>query len=60
MYNLLLDNQKVGFTLYFCLLFFSRIQDAEACFFLAARNYDDKTAAVSHTLKNIESLIMYV
>jgi hypothetical protein len=29
-----------------CIIVF-RMQDAEACFMIAARNYSDKTAAVS-------------
>jgi len=35
---------------YYLILLRCRMQDAEACFMIAARNYTDKTAAVSFTL----------
>jgi hypothetical protein len=39
------DDFNSSFQIYFNVIF--RVQDAEACFILAARNYADKAAAVS-------------
>ena len=51
-----LIKRNIPISLY-CIIYLTRVQDAFGCFLIAARNYTDKTAAVSKIVNSIGYLM---